>query len=74
MKISHRDLKPQNILLHINGTTEEANLASKPCEQIVLKIGDLGGAKSFEHSMKTVGTSTVGTFHYMAPEVVRLPS
>lgn len=52
--IVHRDLKPGNIFLE-NG---------------VVKIGDYGLAKFISASRRSGQTGSVGTVHYMAPEVV----
>jgi hypothetical protein len=49
----HRDLKPANIFLE-NG---------------VLKVGDYGLCKSMSASQRTAQTHSVGTVHYMAPEI-----
>jgi hypothetical protein len=51
--IVHRDLKPGNIFLE-NG---------------VLKVGDYGLSKSISQSQRTAQTDSVGTVHYMAPEI-----
>jgi hypothetical protein len=51
--IVHRDLKPGNIFLE-NGQ---------------LKIGDYGLSKFIGGSQRTAQTQSVGTVHYMAPEV-----
>src|SRR5579872_3169844 len=51
--IVHRDLKPGNIFLE-NGT---------------VKVGDYGLSKSISTSQRTAQTQTVGTVHYMAPEI-----
>ncbi|HMP01088.1 MAG TPA: serine/threonine-protein kinase [Gemmatales bacterium] len=51
--IVHRDLKPANIFLE-NG---------------VVKVGDYGLAKSISGSQKSPQTQSVGTVHYMAPEI-----
>lgn len=53
--IVHRDLKPANIFLD-----EDEN---------VIKIGDYGLSKFIECSHRSGHTETVGTFHYMAPEI-----
>lgn len=52
--IVHRDLKPGNIFLENN----------------VVKIGDYGLAKFISASRRSGQTGSVGTVHYMAPEVV----
>jgi hypothetical protein len=51
--IVHRDLKPANIFLE-NG---------------VVKVGDYGLSKSISGSQRTAQTQSIGTVHYMAPEV-----
>jgi hypothetical protein len=51
--IVHRDLKPANIFLE-NG---------------VLKVGDYGLSKSISSSQHSAQTQSVGTVHYMAPEI-----
>src|SRR5712691_3383615 len=51
--IVHRDLKPGNIFL----------------EQGQLKVGDYGLSKSMSSSHRSAQTSSVGTVHYMAPEI-----
>lgn len=53
--IIHRDLKPANIFLD-----EDEN---------VIKIGDYGLSKFISNSHRSGQTETVGTFHYMAPEI-----
>jgi hypothetical protein len=51
--IVHRDLKPGNIFN----------------DQGVVKIGDYGLAKFISSSRRSGQTESVGTFHYMAPEI-----
>jgi hypothetical protein len=51
--IVHRDLKPANIFLE-NGT---------------VKVGDYGLSKAIGASQRTAQTHSVGTVHYMAPEI-----
>ena len=51
--IVHRDLKPGNIFFE-NG---------------IVKIGDYGLSKSISTSQHSAQTVTVGTVHYMAPEI-----
>ena len=55
--IVHRDLKPGNIFLDED-------------EQVV-KIGDYGLSKLMSCGRRSGQTETVGTFHYMAPEIGR---
>jgi hypothetical protein len=51
--IVHRDLKPANIFVE-NG---------------IVKIGDYGLSKFISGSQRTAQTQSVGTVHYMAPEI-----
>jgi hypothetical protein len=51
--IVHRDLKPANIFLE-NG---------------LVKVGDYGLSKFISSSRRTAQTESVGTVHYMAPEI-----
>ena len=53
--IVHRDLKPGNIFL------DE--------DEGVIKIGDYGLSKLISNCQSSHQTQTVGTFHYMAPEI-----
>ena len=51
--IVHRDLKPGNLFQ----------------EEGVVKIGDYGLSKFISHSRRSGQTQSVGTVHYMAPEI-----
>ncbi|MBN1852366.1 MAG: protein kinase [Pirellulales bacterium] len=51
--IVHRDLKPGNIF----------------CDEGVVKVGDYGLAKFISCSRRSGQTESVGTVHYMAPEI-----
>ena len=51
--IVHRDLKPGNVFLE-NGT---------------VKVGDYGLSKFISSSQHTAQTQSIGTVHYMAPEI-----
>lgn len=53
--IVHRDLKPGNVFLE-NG---------------VLKVGDYGLSKFISNTRYTAQTQSVGTVHYMAPEIAK---
>ena len=53
--IVHRDLKPGNIF--------------EDEDQQVIKIGDYGLSKFISSSQRDRQTESVGTFHYMAPEI-----
>ncbi len=54
-KIIHRDIKPQNILLKLEGN------------QIIPKIADFSISKQMGGEMTSV-SATVGTYEYMSPE------
>lgn len=51
--IVHRDLKPANLFL----------------EEGIVKIGDYGLSKTITHSQEPGHSESVGTCHYMAPEI-----
>src|SRR5438874_1868353 len=51
--IVHRDLKPGNVFIE-NG---------------VVKVGDYGLSKAISGSQRTAQTQSIGTVHYMAPEI-----
>ncbi len=53
--IIHRDLKPGNIFFD--------------ADEQVIKIGDYGLSKFMSCSRRSGQTESVGTFHYMAPEI-----
>ena len=53
--VVHRDLKPGNIF----------------CDEGVVKIGDYGLSKFISASRRSGQTESVGTVHYMAPEIGR---
>lgn len=58
-KLLHRDIKPQNLLVHRDGDTVRA------------KVADLGIAKSLEQTTGLTRTGAVfGTPHYLAPELL----
>ena len=50
----HRDVKPENILLHKN----------------VIKLADFGFAKNIKESAKPEEHTIVGTVYYMSPEIL----
>jgi hypothetical protein len=51
--VVHRDLKPGNVFL----------------EQNLIKVGDYGLSKSLSTTQRQAQTQSVGTVHYMAPEI-----
>lgn len=51
----HRDLKPSNVFR----------------DGEIIKVGDVGLSKFITHSRRSANTQSVGTVHYMAPEVAR---
>ena len=55
--IIHRDLKPGNVLVFSNN---------------VLKIADFGLSRARENDDSARQMSSVGTFEYMAPEVIKV--
>ncbi|TWT88852.1 Serine/threonine-protein kinase StkP [Pseudobythopirellula maris] len=60
--IVHRDLKPGNLFL------DKSNLAEDPLPGVV-KLGDYGLSKFISCSRRSGQTESVGTVHYMAPEI-----
>jgi surface protein len=60
-KIAHRDLKPLNILVKYEGEKEKNNY--------ILKICDYGEAKVLAKT-KTLLSKVVGTYTFMAPEIM----
>ncbi|XP_075257536.1 serine/threonine-protein kinase ULK2-like [Convolutriloba macropyga] len=64
--VIHRDLKPQNILLHYEG--ESGSNSDLDIDQIRLKLADFGLAKQMERNEKL--EQACGTPGYMAPEVL----
>ena len=56
--IVHRDLKPGNVFLDLDST-----------EDGTVKIGDYGLSKFISCSRRSGQTESVGTVHYMAPEI-----
>ncbi|CAG9788393.1 unnamed protein product [Diatraea saccharalis] len=62
-KITHRDVKPENIVIHIldGGNGLQAK------KEVVYKLIDLGYAKEIDSN--SVCASFVGTLQYLAPEI-----
>ena len=61
--IVHRDLKPGNLFLERSGAAPGSALSG------VVKIGDYGLSKFISASKRSGQTESVGTVHYMAPEI-----
>ncbi|KAG0050369.1 Serine/threonine-protein kinase ulk2, partial [Linnemannia elongata] len=61
----HRDLKPQNLLLHPSSNAKEGSGYGLP----VLKIADFGFARSLPHL--SLAETLCGSPLYMAPEILR---
>ncbi|KAG0202226.1 Serine/threonine-protein kinase [Mortierella sp. GBA30] len=61
----HRDLKPQNLLLHPPSNSKEGSGYGLP----VLKIADFGFARSLPHL--SLAETLCGSPLYMAPEILR---
>ena len=67
-ELAHRDLKPDNIFLHLKNTSLlETDISHY--HQIVLKIGDFGTCEQLLTGKKT-HSYACGTVSYMAPEVI----
>ncbi|KAF9932934.1 Serine/threonine-protein kinase, partial [Linnemannia zychae] len=61
----HRDLKPQNLLLHPSSNAKEGSGYGLP----ILKIADFGFARSLPHL--SMAETLCGSPLYMAPEILR---
>ena len=59
--MAHRDLKPQNILIKYKNENDKNNF--------IIKLSDYGEAKRLTMT-KNVFTTYVGTWSYMAPEIL----
>ncbi|XP_037946292.1 inhibitor of nuclear factor kappa-B kinase subunit beta isoform X2 [Teleopsis dalmanni] len=59
-EIEHRDLKPDNIVIHQDRVTRKK----------MYKLTDLGFARKTATSKNTILKSVVGTRHYFAPEIL----
>ncbi|MGL4512845.1 MAG: serine/threonine-protein kinase [Lacipirellulaceae bacterium] len=61
--IVHRDLKPANLFLDVTSGASEGPLERR------VKIGDYGLSKFLSTSRRSGNTESIGTVHYMAPEI-----
>lgn len=66
-KLIHRDIKPQNLLLHPAGPDEHAR--GHPLGVPVLKLADFGFARSLPNAM--MAQTLCGSPLYMAPEILK---
>jgi serine/threonine protein kinase len=57
--ITHRDIKPQNLLL-----------TSKDPDQAIVKICDFGLARFIDTEKGDFASTPCGTFDYVAPEIL----
>ncbi len=58
----HRDVKPENVLIHLNSTTR----------RVVMKWADFGLSKRVNENGTFTMTGVRGTYDYFAPEILKL--
>ncbi|KAL0878692.1 hypothetical protein ABMA27_003747 [Loxostege sticticalis] len=66
-KITHRDVKPENIVIHVLDGAGNIDSALQGKKKVVYKLIDLGYAKEIDSN--SVCASFVGTLQYLAPEI-----
>jgi hypothetical protein len=67
--IVHRDMKPANLFLDHWASAGEAGEGEVGDREGTVKIGDYGLSKFISCSRRSGQTESVGTVHYMAPEI-----
>lgn len=66
-KITHRDVKPENIVIHLLDNTANIDNGMQGKKKVIYKLIDLGYAKEIDSN--SVCASFVGTLQYLAPEI-----
>lgn len=66
-KITHRDVKPENIVIHVLDNTGNVDNGIQGKKKVIYKLIDLGYAKEIDSN--SVCASFVGTLQYLAPEI-----
>ncbi|XP_063828809.1 inhibitor of nuclear factor kappa-B kinase subunit alpha [Ostrinia nubilalis] len=66
-KITHRDVKPENIVIHVLDGPGNMDNGLQGKKKVIYKLIDLGYAKEIDSN--SVCASFVGTLQYLAPEI-----